>query len=228
MNATREERKKSDSLWLGMGGALSAAILLLVFVAPGYLNSFWGMDFAVPEPDPNAQIIVDRRNPLAAGKPQAADEWANAENDAVRQHEILLRVDEVETGPLPDKETGECLLIHVRIANTGQGRKVMFEGFSKGKHEPILKDRTGRTIAFLEQRPRKYNAGGPIEFESGPAKTVEVRSSSLLDYQLVFAAPTPGSHPYKLELPAAAWGRQGTCRLLLPEKFTFSNLPNSQ
>ncbi len=220
------ERRSKDVKWLCGGGALGAVALLITLCMPGLLNNFWAMDFAVPEPDPQQQLVVPRLAPLSAGQPLKAEDWVDPEKDLIRQHEMVVRVDSAYVGELADKGSSSYFLIQMRLANSGRGAVLNFEGFGRDKHTPILKDRSGRSYPFVEARPRKYNAGGPIEFEAGQLRTGEFRG--IMDLQLVFDAPPRGSGPLQLELPAAAWDRQGTCRFRVPESFRFSYEPVSQ
>lgn len=210
-------RSRPGFSWLHAGAGSSALVLLATLFFPTLVNRRWAIDFAVPEPDPQAQVVVPRTAPLTQGKPHKADEWPDATTEAVRQHEVVVRVDGVKTDVVNGRK---ALLVHVRIANSGRGEQVTFEGFDQVNHKPTLKDGAGASYALLEQKPRKYNAGGPIEFETRAWTPKAVKP--ILDVQLVFAPPPAGSAPYKLELPASAWGREGTCRLLLPESFTYS------
>lgn len=220
VSATAGHRNVKDRFWLAFSGVIGALTLIIALTAPGLLNSFWAMDFAVTEADPQYQVVVPRTKPLSDGRPHKADDWADARTEIVRQHEILARVEEAQIAPLPDKGSKDYLLVQIRMANTGRGAVVHFEGFSTDPHKPTLKDKAGRSYPFLEARPRKYNAGGPIEFEPGTLKTGEFKGT--MDAQLVFEAPPDNAWPFELILPASAWGRQGECRFKIPEPFKFS------
>jgi hypothetical protein len=52
----------------------------------------------------------------------------------------------------------------------------------------------------------------------------EVAPLTFLDHLLVFEAPPPEIQSLKLELPASAWGRNGTCKLRISE-FFVAKLP---
>jgi hypothetical protein len=157
--------------------------------------------------------------PRSEGKPQLSDVWAAAEKEAVRQDDVVLRLDSVAFGPIPDRG-GEFLLIHLRIASAGNERMIPFAGFSSNQ-QPILKDASGRSYRFLEQRPRKLKVGPPHVFVADAPGLQEIGPGRFLDYQLVFEPPPVAFSVLNLELPAEAWGRKGVAKLRISGTFAL-------
>jgi hypothetical protein len=217
--ATREERHTRDRVWLSLGGVLSGGVLLLALACSGLLNPRWPADVAVAASDPNKLELADRGNPDVR-QPLGDGEWADAATQAIRQDDVLVRLESAQAGPVSGRGSTSYLLIHFRLANIGRTQDIPFEGFSKHTHAPVLKDGAGRSFAFLEQRPRLVARGDPVFGEPGPQSlsvTATVKAESLL----VFELPSPG--PWFLEVPASAWGRDGMCRLRIKGYFDSTN-----
>ena len=76
----------------------------------------------------------------------------------------------------------------------------------------------------VEQRLRKTMPG--LVFEPAAPEPMGIAGMSRMDMLLVFQAPPPASGPWKLELPASTWDRNGACRLLVPRPFpSATNVP---
>ena len=223
LRATSEDRRTRDRVWLGVGGSLSGLVLLLALFAPGILNSWWALDTAVPGGDPDMQTLIPRDQPQGEGRPLAADEWANAAMEAIRQDDAVVRLQSVKVGPLPGRDTGSYVLVHFRLANVRHDRTIDLEGFG-GKHVPVLKDDAGGSCPFREQWLRRQVKGPPI-FDPTVPEGVEVQPARWRDLLLVFDAPAPGVEAFRLELPASAWGRKGVYRFHIPNLFD-ANLPS--
>jgi hypothetical protein len=223
VRATREKRETRDVAWLVTGGGLCGLGLLLMLVAPAVLNPFWAMDFSVARADPDKQVQVRRDEPREQGRPLTPDDWTDAVKNAIRQNDVVIRVESVEAGPLLDKGDKSYLKIHLRLANVGYERYIPFEGFARDKHAPVLTDDSGHSYPFLEQRWRKRAPGTkgrattvPV-FEAGPARLVNVVPNRNVERLLIFEG-APGK-ALKLELPASAWGRAGVCKIRIPGLF---------
>jgi hypothetical protein len=224
IRATGEDRKTRDQVWFYISGVLNGAILILALFLPGVLNSWWALDRPAPSKDPNKLVLVPRDKTQEEGQPLGADDWADASTEAIRQDDVLVRVESVKVGPVADKGTDSRLLVHLRLANVGQGKPIPFEGFG-GKHEPKLTDESGGSFAFQEQRLRKPARGAPVFEASGP-RTVEVQPMVPQDVLLIFEAP-PKTEGLRLEIPSSAWGRKGVCKLRIPALFD-SGLPEKK
>jgi len=126
--ATGAERTSSDGVWLALAGALSGLVLVLTIFSPGVLNNRWAIDFAVPQVDPDEQVVVPLNKPRDQGTVLTADDWVDASKDAIRQDDLLLNVESVQVGPLEDKGPGAYGAVHIRFANIGSGT-INFQGF---------------------------------------------------------------------------------------------------
>jgi len=206
---------RKDWGWFALGGALNGLVLFVVLVRPGLLNSFWGLDVAADEPDPQQLIVVPRTQPRAPGKPLTADDWANATSDAIRQGKVLVRIESVKSGL---RGGISCLQIQLQIANLGAD-VITIAGFggaglSSDKNAPTLTDGSGRSFAFLKRQKRTKGPGGPAPpaFEDVGDQAVELKADDRHDLLLLFEAPSSRVENLKLEAPASAWGRDGRCK----------------
>jgi hypothetical protein len=215
--ATGAERKTSDGAWLALGGAMSGLVLCLTIISPGVLNNRWAIDFAVPQADPDEQVVVPLNKPRDQGTVLTADDWVDAAKEAIRQDELLLNVESVRVGPLADKGPGAYVAVHLQFANIGSAT-INFQGFDREKNLPVLTDTSGSSYAFVEQRQRTP-ASGEVVF--GPPKRggMALSPTKHQGYLLVFEAPALGFQTLKMELPASAWGRKGTYQFLVSKPF---------
>jgi hypothetical protein len=220
--ATLEGRKASDCVWLTLGGIANAAVLFLVLVAPEIFNGLWVIDTAVPRTDPDQQVLM-ARDQSREDRVLVDGQWADAADDAIRQDDLLLRVQSVQVGPQPEdrakRPAARFLLVHLRLLNVGHERTIQLAGFAEDTHRPTLTDDRGRPLAFLEQRYRKP-ARGPAVFETGPRPgSVPLVPTGHVDALLIFEAPLTPAGALQLELPAAAWGGKGVCRVRITRFF---------
>jgi putative heme-binding domain-containing protein len=180
---------------LGAGGALSAALLCVAILAPELIHR--SPPEAAPQADLNQLFVVplDRPN---EGTPLAEGTWVDAAKEAIRQGDVHIGVRAVKAGNLPGMASRIYLLINVTVHQLRPGPTIRFAGF--GKERPgIVTDDAGRSYAFIGYQPRRYSP----KFDEVPLNR---------DQWLIFEPPPPGVESLKLELPAAAWGRSGTCR----------------
>jgi hypothetical protein len=164
---TKGKRQTKDQVWLSLGGVLCGGLFLLSVFAPGILNHRWAIDTAVARIDPN-KLEVAARGRLDEKKPLTADDWVDAATEVIFQHDAVVRLESVKVGPLEDKGAASYLLVHFRLVNIGREQIIKFQGFSNPSHLPVLKDNSGRSYAFLEQRPRMMVAGPEGQAVSGP------------------------------------------------------------
>jgi hypothetical protein len=218
--ATRRRRKSKDWVWMILGGGLSATLLWVTLFSPGLLNRYWAMDAAVPLPDPNNIVIVPRDEALTANsRPYSAEEGADALTDAIRQDDVVVRIESVSMGPVAERGGQEFMLIHMRIGSCGKERRVVTESLLAEKHKAVLKDNLGRSYALLEQRPRKLGAGPPHVFVKAPPEPTVIPPGRYYAFQLVFEPPPAGFSTLTLEIPASAWGRKGVHKLRIKGPF---------
>lgn len=213
-----------DRAWLAFGGFLCAWVLALAAFVPGLLNSYWVLNRTVERVEPDKQFIVPRDQLRDAGRSAAPDEGADALTEAIRQHDVIIRVESVKLGTLPDKGRGSYLLIHLGLANSG-GEAITIQGFGRDKHTPALTDQSGRAFAFLDQRQRIPAKGAPVF--AAATGGIELAPPNRQDYLLIFETPLTGlkpaalNTPAKLEVPSSAWGRNGVCQFTIPKLFDF-------
>jgi hypothetical protein len=208
---TMENRLPRDRAWFVISGSANLTVLCLIVFAGGLLNRLWEMDAAVSKPDPDLLVAMTMNQENRTTRTLKPEDWANAAGEAILQGDVFFRIMAVEAGPLVKGGQPSYLLVQFRIAGRGNEQPIVFEGFRKDKHPPLLKDVMGRSYAFLEQRKRKLPAGGLV-FLSDASARAEIRSAKFLDYELVFELPHGDLPPLQLELPASAWGRSGVCK----------------
>jgi hypothetical protein len=213
-------RGTSDRAWAGVGALLLVTILLATFVAPGLLNPWWSFSPSAPQADVHGQVLVPYQNLLDAGRP-AGDGWADAATEAVRiGNDVAVRVESAKTGRVAGMGDATYLLISLRIANLSRVTTVHFTGFT-GDGVPVLRDDSGRSFALKKQRLRQRVSGAPV-FQDAPAGAVDIeinsRQNPNQDVLLVYELP-PALEGLRLEVPATAWKRKGTCRLRIAQLF---------
>jgi len=218
---TKGQRQTKDKVWLTAAGVLTGGVFLLALVAPGMLNHFWSIDTAVATSDPNKLEVVGR-TPQTQGekKPLTAEDWVDAATQAIIQDDVRVRLESVKADTLSDKGATSYLLIHFRLDNMRGEQVIKFQGFSNPHHLPVLKDESGRSYTFLEQRQRKVERG-PAVFDAPGEKLLELSSNQRAEVLLVFELPPAGA--LKLELPASTWGRRGVCRISITGFFDSLN-----
>jgi hypothetical protein len=215
---------RMDRVSLAVGGSVSGVVLLLALFAPKLLNSRWGRDLAVPPSEPNKLVRVLRNKPQDEGDLLADKDWVDARKEAIRQDEVLVRVESFQVDRRAAGGDNTQILVHLRVANAGHGKPITFTGFSEERKRPVLKDDSGHGYPFVEQRRRKPGKGPPVfEAVTGPM-LVDVKAGRWQDELLVFEAPAAlagAGNPafWKLEIPASAWGREGVCQFRIPAVF---------
>lgn len=201
---------RRDRPWLIVGGLLGASLVALGFLAPGILNSYWALDVPVPESDPNQFEVTPRDQPRGKGKLLAADNWVDADKDAIRQDDILIWLDSVVVGRLPEKAGSPHLLVNIKVGQIRRERQIAVAAMT-GERSPVLTDDAGRACVLVDQRPRQlfHTDFDPcfvdqiLVFEA-PATVLQLPPATVEESEL--------QTDLKLEVRASAWGRQGVCR----------------
>ncbi len=226
--AGRHAWTRKDRVWLVGTGVLNGFLLLLAIFLPGLLNVYWPLDVPAHQTqDRNALVRVPRDRLQAEGQPLTEDDWVDAATAAIRQYDVVVRLDSARAGPwsnkvdgpLPENGGKNYLRIHLRLGNAGHTLPLVFEGFDNDRHQPLLRDAAGRSCPFVDQRPRKMPGPGVIVFERPNRQPRTISPPRYADYLLVFELPSSAVANLKLELPASAWGRTGVCRFHISEEF---------
>jgi hypothetical protein len=206
----RERLRTSDLAWLGLGGGGNVLLLLLAAVLPSWLNNRWGRDFDVPEPDRNQQVLVSRDGKTVARDLSGTD-WVEADKNAIRQGtDVLIRVESAVIDRLADKEQ-PALLVTLHVGNVGQLHDLLYHGQAEGQYPATAHD------SRRQELPRR--APSPQAKKTGQMDTISLLPLHSAKDLLVFDAPWPGTEYVDLELPAAAWGREGTCKFRIPRTY---------
>jgi hypothetical protein len=184
-------------------------ILLLIWFAPGFLNSRWAIDKAVPKPDPNLLAVVSRNKAMEKGRPLAADETVDAATEGIRQDDVVVLIDSVKIGAVDGKGRSPYLLVQFRVVNSGQGESISLEGFTE--HPPVLSDSAGQTFAFIEERLKQIKDKHVVFVDWSGRQSVEIAPRDHQDVMLIFEVPSKAD-ALQLQISSAAWGRQGICR----------------
>lgn len=208
--AQREESHLKDRVWLALGGVGSGLLLLLALFAPSWLSVRWGMDFDVPEPDRNKLVMVSRDNRTELKELSSGDR-VDAETNAIRQGDVLVRVESAIVERPAEKEQ-PVLLITLHIANVGQLHNIPYDGQASGEHRAIVRDSRGKELQSRELKDKDKHRAHPIGkvsiLPTHEVKDVVVRES-----------PWSGTSHLELDVPSAAWGREGVCRFTIPSTF---------
>ncbi|HEV3385251.1 MAG TPA: family 16 glycoside hydrolase [Gemmata sp.] len=196
-----KNRKRAQLSIVGtliLGGTLCAAIVALSLFLPGVLNSFWAMDGQLTETETDRLVVVPREQPRDDGRPLAENDWVDSASEGIRQDDLFVHVESAKIGQLPERGPAHFLLVHYHIVQFRPGRDTRFERYLPGQVTPTLTDESGQVIQFVAERVKK------------PPSKFDVLLK--VDHLLIFEQPPPGIRELKLELPASAWGRAGTCR----------------
>jgi hypothetical protein len=203
-------RRPRDQVWFVISGGLCCSILMLIWLAPGILNSRWAIDKEDPKPDPNQMSVVPRTKAMEKGRPLSKDESVDAVAEAIRQDDVVALIDSVKIGQVAGKGTTAYLLVQFRVVNLGLGQSISLEGFAE--HRPVLSDSAGRTFAFVDQRIKRIKERAVVFEDWSGRQSVEIPPNrGFQDVLLIFESPLTND-ALQLEVPSTGWGRQGTCR----------------
>jgi hypothetical protein len=203
----REEWKVKDGLWLALGGCGCGLLLLVGLLRPGWMNDRWGRDFEVHEPDGNKMYLVARDDP--SEEKELNGERVDATTHAIRQGDILIRIDGAEVKKMLDKEPA-ILLVRLHIENVGHLHLVSYKGQGSGEHQAIVRDSRGKEL------PRR-DLGANHE-KLGQLDAATVLPTHELKDLIAVEAPWSGTASIEVDLPSAAWGREGVCKFTIPSK----------
>jgi hypothetical protein len=210
--AAGRDRSIKDSVWFTLGGVVNLAVLGVALIAPGLLNRLWALDKAVEKVDPNPLMLVSRGSPHDVGKPMSSSDWADGREAAIRQESLHVRLESLKPGQLPGKSDA-AMVIHVRILNWRHERIITVEPFATDTHCPVLTDEKGKSYPFVTLKMRKPAKGAPVFVAESRAVDLDINERQ--EYLLYFAAPAGRSDKLKLEIPASAWGLQGTLKFAI-------------
>jgi hypothetical protein len=207
--ASLERLKIKDIVWLAVGGGGNALLLLIVLVRPGWVNDRWGMDFAVPPPDRNTQKMVSRDNKSEVRELTTGDR-VDAQANAIRQGDILVRVEGAIVDRVQDKES-PVLLITLHLANVGQLHNITYHGQAGGEARAVVRDSRGKELQRrdLGERAKKL----------GQIGTVTILPTHEVKDVLAVEAPWSGTDNVEVDLPSSAWGSEGVCKFTVPATF---------
>lgn len=207
--APRDEWKIKDALWLALGGGGCALLLFLGLLRPAWLNDRWGRNFVVPEPDGNKLMEVSRNNESEIKELSGGDR-VDAAKHAIRQGDLLIRVESAEIKRSAKKEP-PMLFVALRIENVGQLHLVTYRGQGGTGPKAVVRDSRGKEL------PR-CDLGVDAE-KLGQSKTVTLLPTHEIKDLIAVEAPWSGTAHVEVDLPSAAWGREGVCRFTIPGTF---------
>lgn len=208
--AQGEEWRPKDAVWLALGGGGSGLLLLLALFAPSSLSVRWGMDFDVPEPDRNKQMLVSHDNKTEVKELTSADR-VDAETKAIRQGDIFIRVESAVV-ERPTVKEQPALMITLHIANVGQLYNVAYHGQASGQFPAVVRDSRGKELQRRDWKATDKKKPHPLG-------NVSILPTHEVKDLVVCEPPWSGTGQVELDLPAAAWGREGVCRFTIPASF---------
>jgi hypothetical protein len=204
----RVEWKLKDGIWLALGGG-GCGVLLIGLLRPGWLSERWARDFEVPEPDADKQILVSRHN-ASEVKELHGNDRVDVTAYAIRQGDILVRIERAEVKQVTPNGP-PVLLIALHIANVGALHLITYHGQAGGNQGAVARDSRG-----VELRRRDLEAESKKRGQIGTVILLPLHEATDL---LAVVAPWPGSAGVEVDLPSAAWGREGICRFTIPSAF---------
>jgi hypothetical protein len=202
----RQAWKSKDAIWLALGGGGCGLLLLVGLFRPGWLNDRWAMDFEVNEPDYNKQFVVPR-TAKAEGKELRDEDRVDAATHAIRQGDLLIRIESAEVKRLTPSDP-PLLLVFLHIENIGQLHIVAYHGQGLGEQPAVVRDSRGKA---LQRRDLGLHAR-----KLGQVKNANVLPNHEIKDLIAVEAPWNGTAHVEVDLPSAAWGRAGVCKFTIP------------
>lgn len=211
------------TLWLRRAAVVSLVVLTAALFWSRGPSRQGRIALVLDDPDPHQFLVVtpDNRQMI---RDLGRSEWADAEKESLRQGNVHIRICWAKVDVPPRNETAKpsslprSLLIQVQLAHLPPELRP-FKGLLNGNNTPVLLDDRGRKYALRSSPP-----------QVGIADQVDlVPSSSREPVQevLVFEPPGADLESLKLDLPAMAWGRTGSCRFRIPRSMIEQN-PQAQ
>jgi hypothetical protein len=204
--ARREEWKLKDGVWLTLGGGGCALVLLLGLARPDWFNNRWGRDFEVREPERNKPIQVNKETYREVKELDNSDR-VDAAMHAVRYGDVVVRIDSAVVERLTPKDA-PVLLIALHLKNAGPVQTVTYHGQGGEQHRAIVRDSRGQEL-------KRRDLGAEAK-KRGQVGEVSILPLHEVNDLIAVEAPFAGTGHVEVDVPAAAWGREGAC------KFTVS------
>jgi putative heme-binding domain-containing protein len=202
MAAARRKHTADDWAWLGLGTALSSAVLGITLFAPGSLNPNWDAETPLVQTDSEELVRIPADQPEDPGRHLGEEEWVDSASEGIRQDDLIVVVKGARAGEALGTSGSARLEVTLWARQLRVGRTIHYEEFARDRHTPVLTDAAGRRYAFLGHYPIRFSK----VFDVMPHR---------LDYILTFELPATGVEPLKLSLPASAWGNKGAYRFVI-------------
>jgi hypothetical protein len=200
------------------GLVVSLPVLVLSFVWPDFFGPVShaaarpnaGLTLAVPIGQETGHVLEQDDGPV----------WVDASKEMLQQDDLRVRVLAAKVKPLELKDPNQSptprepyLVISLRIYNVGAARRIDYTswaeaGLGQEARLPELHDNTGRTYHL-----RPITAGMDVV---GHVRRTRLKPASYANDLLAFEKPPAGVEHLLLELPAAAFGGNGTFRFQVP------------
>lgn len=202
-----DDWKIKDTVWLTLGGGGCALLLLVALARPAWLCERWAIDFVVPEPDRNKQFMVSRANDTET-KELHGNERVDAATYAIRQGDLLLRVESVSVEQVTPREP-PVLLLCLHVGNVGPLHLLPYHGQAGGSQSVVVRDSRGKEL------PRRELGAG----EHGQLGNTTILPLHDVTDLVAVEAPWSGTAHVEVDVPSAAWEREGVCRFTIPSNF---------
>lgn len=202
---TEQDWRLKDGIWLGVGGGGNALLLLAALFWPGWLNERWGRDFVVPEPEQNQLLLVSRDNNNEV-KELSESERVDAQTHALRLGGCFVRIDRAELTRAREKQP--VLVLHLHLENISPIHEISYHGQASPEHRASARDSRGHPLKPLDLDSKDKRAR--------PVATVSLLPMHEVEDVLAVEAPWPGTANVEVDLPAAAWGKEGVARFTVP------------
>lgn len=206
--ARPDEWKIKDAVWLALGGGGCGLLLLIGLSRPAWLCDRWAIDFAVPEPDGNKQLMVSRNNDKEVNELHGGDR-VDAAAHAFRQGDLMLRVESAVVKRVTPNDP-PVLLITLHVGNVSPVHMLTYHGQAGGSQGVVVRDSRGKEL------PRRELAKATKLEQLGNATVLPLHDVKDL---LAVEAPWSGTAHIEVDLPSAAWGREGVCKFTIPGTF---------
>lgn len=203
-----------DRTWSIVAGIANLLVLAVALIWPHWLGMIWLGTVPMPGEDSPQALRVSMAG--ERGQPLAEGEWADASQEAVRQRGVQVRVlgvtqGKTKIGPGKDKITKQgWLQIRLSVRNLSIDRRLVYQSWSQASGEPAAAAQL-RADTSLPLRPWESEL-----FLEGQTAQANLAPGQGLEDLLFFDPPPAEATSLFLELPASAWGGEGTLRFAIP------------
>jgi len=186
------------------------------------------------KPDADKSTTAAAARPDAPSKPAAGEQWTDASRSSIRRGEVKVKIESATIG-IPRlviapgrfaRPRSKCLSIKILLQNTNPERKLEYTSWG-------VRGRSGASagVSLTDNLENRYSLqpfrGATPE---GQLTTKSIYPSKSIQDVLVFQPPidNPKVKFLRLQLPARAFGEEGTLNFQLPRQWVVAAAEDDQ